>query len=579
MKSFWQRFPPPLRTSIPLLMLVFSLAFISVNTLLLFKSDVRLTQERVRELARRTASRLAEIVSAKVASREISVQRELAFLGRDPDVHWAVVCDQEGIITFSSEISWLGRPLSAMVSKTAAEVARQAVNERMPASGIDAGNGAVAAHPLPAETDDPHQWTVVVERDLRAPVTYAYETAKTQGLISAGVHGLACLALWWGLHQFFTRRTRQLLENARITEAGAPLPEPLQGRDEFAELSRALRENQDRFHQLADNVGDLFFIFTPDGKVLYVNPAYEAVWGRSMKRLIEEPQSWREYVLDEYIEVLEHAMDPLFRGQKMSHCEYRIRHPDGTVRWIEGRLFPVKSATGEVYRIAALCRDVTDRKASEQQMLNVSERERRSIGHDLHDDLCQRLAAIKLKCELFTDSLRRKEEPNISQASEIGRLIGEATSVCRNIARGLAPVDLEGDGLMAALTKLTKTVEALYEIPCFFYCPHSVMVENTNAAVNLYRITQELVNNAARHGNATRIDIHLEMNTDYVRIEVLNDGVAFKDTPESRTGMGLKIIHYRANAIGASVRITPRSDGTQGTIAVCLASHSTCNPN
>ncbi|HSJ03373.1 MAG: hypothetical protein ACAI34_16635, partial [Verrucomicrobium sp.] len=71
----------------------------------------------------------------------------------------------------------------------------------------------------------------------------------------------------------------------------------------------------------------------------------------------------------------------------------------------------------------------------------------------------------------------------------------------------------------------------------------------------------------------------LEMNSEYVRIEVLNDGIEFKDTPESRTGMGLKIIHHRANAIGAVVRIFPRRDGTRGTIAVCIASHSTCNPN
>ena len=579
MTSIWQRFPPPLRISIPLLMLIFSLGFITFNTLLLLKSDLRRAEERVLEQSQRSAARLAEMLAARTVSAEGALRRELLFLNRDPGVHWVAICNQENAVVSSTKDAWVGKPLLGEVSPTVARLMKQAAKDRIPVTGTDPLGGAIAAHPLPAETDDPLQWMVVVERDLQTPIAIAHRTARSQGLVSAGVHAVACLILWWGLHQFLTRRMKQLLENARITESGAPLPEPLAGNDEFAEISRALRENQDRFHQLADNVGDLFFIFTPEGQVLYVNPAYETVWGRSIKKLVEDPRSWHDYVLDDYHDTLEHAMEPLFHGKSMANCDYRIQHPDGSVRWIEGRLFPVKNAAGQVHRIAALCRDVTDRKTIEQQILAVSERERRNIGHDLHDDLCQRLAAIKLKSELFTDSLRKNRPPNLSQAAEISVLIGEATAACRNIARGLAPMDLEGDGLMMALAKLAKSIESLYEIPCFFYCPNSVMVENANAAVNLYRIAQELANNAARHGNATRIDISLEMNSEYVRIEVLNDGIEFKDTPESRTGMGLKIIHHRANAIGAVVRIFPRRDGTRGTIAVCIASHSTCNPN
>jgi PAS domain S-box-containing protein len=581
MTSFWQRFPPPLRISIPLLMLVFSLGFVTFNTWLLLRSDLRIAEDRVIDQAERTAARLAEMVSSRQGTNETDLKRELAFLGRDPRVHWAVICNQDQTIVFTTQTQegWLGQPAASSLPPQAMALALRAARDRAPAFSTDHKQAAYAVRPLPSESDDPLQWLVIVEHDLTKAVAIAYRSARSQGLVSAGVHAAACLLLWLGLHQFFTRRTRQLLENARITEAGTALPEPLSGGDEFAELSRALRENQDRFHQLADNVGDLFFIFTRDRKVIYVNPAYETMWGRSIQRLMEDPESWKDYVLEEYVELLDHSMDPLMNGAAMTQCEYRIRHPDGSIRWIEGRLFPVKNAAGEVYRVAALCRDVTDRKASEQQMLNVSERERRNIGHDLHDDLCQRLAAIKLKCELFTDRLRRQLPPNLAQASEISSQIAEATSVCRNIARGLAPVDLEGDGLMGALGKLTKNVESMYEIPCFFYCPHSVMVDNPNAAVNLYRIAQELVNNAARHGNATRIDIRLEMNTESVRIEVLNDGVEFRDTPENRTGMGLKIIHYRVNAIGANVRISPRKDGIRGTAAVIIASHSTCNPN
>ena len=363
MTSFWQRFPPPLRISIPLLMLVFSLGFVTLNTWLLLKSDLRNAEDRVIDQAERTAARLAELVSTKAGNNESGIQREVAFLARDPRVHWAVICNQDNIIAFSTRETWQGQPAASSLPAAAQTLTFRAARDRVPVSSSDRRSAALAVRPLPSESDDPIQWIVVVEHDLTTPVAIAYRTARSQGLVSAGAHALACLALWLGLHQFFTRRTRQLLEKARITEAGTALPEPLSGGDEFAEISRALRENQDRFHQLADNVGDLFFIFTRDRKVIYVNPAYEAVWGRSIQRLMEDPESWRDYVLEEYVEMLDHSMDPLMNGQAMSQCEYRIRHPDGSIHWIEGRLFPVKNAEGEVYRIAALCRDALGRAA------------------------------------------------------------------------------------------------------------------------------------------------------------------------------------------------------------------------
>ena len=105
------------------------------------------------------------------------------------------------------------------------------------------------------------------------------------------------------------------------------------------------------------------------------------------------------------------------------------------------------------------------------------------------------------------------------------------------------------------------------------------MVESTSASVHLYRITQEFLNNAIRHGKPTRVDVRLESNADSVRIEVVNDGCPFIDPGSQSGGMGLKILHFRADAIGANMRIQPRSDGIPGTVAICLAPHSICNPD
>ncbi|WP_075089692.1 hypothetical protein [Verrucomicrobium spinosum] len=113
MTSFWQRFPPPLRISIPLLMLVFSLGFVTLNTWLLLRSDLRLAEDRVIDQAERTAARLAEMVSSRQGTSEADLKRELAFLGRDPRVHWAVICNQDQTIVFTTqtqEAGWVNPP-------------------------------------------------------------------------------------------------------------------------------------------------------------------------------------------------------------------------------------------------------------------------------------------------------------------------------------------------------------------------------------------------------------------------------------------------------------------------------------
>ena len=105
------------------------------------------------------------------------------------------------------------------------------------------------------------------------------------------------------------------------------------------------------------------------------------------------------------------------------------------------------------------------------------------------------------------------------------------------------------------------------------------MVESTSAAVHIYRITQEFMNNAIRHGRPTRVDVRMELGQDTLRVEVVNDGQPYIAPAPEADGMGLKIIHYRAGAIGASIRLQRRSDGQQGTIASCLVPLASCSPD
>ncbi len=338
----------------------------------------------------------------------------------------------------------------------------------------------------------------------------------------------------------------------------------------------ALRDSEERFRQIAENIRDAFYITTSgEGRTLYASPAYEQIWGRKLDDLYHDPHEWISSVVPDDREQVTQSLAALRSEASHATLLYRIRRPNGDTRWIEDRVFAVRDEHGEVYRLAGLATDVTERRTLEQEILNISESERRRIGHDLHDDLCQRLAATKLKCELLARQIH-DEAPELSHlATDISAKIAESTVLCRGIARGLSPVDVEGDGLMAALNKLVEQSEAIYEVPCFFHCPQPVRISNNTAAAHLYRIAQELINNAARHAQPTQIDMRLTSDAENVRLEVINDGASFRE-PTSTPGMGLKIIRYRAGAINATVQFHPRGQGVGGTIAACLVPLSTC---
>jgi PAS domain S-box-containing protein len=131
-----------------------------------------------------------------------------------------------------------------------------------------------------------------------------------------------------------------------------------------------LRQSEERFRQLAENITDVFWICSPDlQKVLYVSPAYERVWGRSAERLREHPQEWFEAILPEERERVAATYGRLTNGEPSVSLEYRITRPGGEVRWIHSRGFQVRDAAGKVIRITGVASDINDRKLAEAELL------------------------------------------------------------------------------------------------------------------------------------------------------------------------------------------------------------------
>jgi signal transduction histidine kinase len=151
--------------------------------------------------------------------------------------------------------------------------------------------------------------------------------------------------------------------------------------------------------------------------------------------------------------------------------------------------------------------------------------------------------------------------------AELGRLIAEANTRAREMAHGLMPVSLRADGLMGSLSDLTESVAKTSEIKCRFHCDPPVFVDAPKAATQLYRIAQEALTNALKHGAATRIDVSLNASSHHITLRIEDDGVGISPQARSRGGMGILTMTHRARMLGGGLSVSERTGG--GTTIAC----------
>jgi PAS domain S-box-containing protein len=207
-----------------------------------------------------------------------------------------------------------------------------------------------------------------------------------------------------------------------------------------------------------------------------------------------------------------------------------------------------------------------ERRVLEEELLNASSREQQRIGQDLHDSLCQQLAGIEFQNSVLVQQLSKTPEAQ-AEAARIGELIRNATKQARALARGLSPVEIEPNGLMSALTSLAINATNLFRVHCSFECPQPVLLANRTSATHLYRIAQEAIGNAVKHGQAKTVVISLKGGDEELILTVKDDGVGFSQDGRAIEGMGLRIMDYRADMIGAMLRIDSLKG--EGTTVAC----------
>jgi signal transduction histidine kinase len=209
----------------------------------------------------------------------------------------------------------------------------------------------------------------------------------------------------------------------------------------------------------------------------------------------------------------------------------------------------------------------------EQEIIRISEREQQRIGRDLHDGICQYFAAIGCAAGSLKRNLNKQNLAQAQRAGEIEELIMKGVAQTRSLARGLFPVENDNSGLQSALQQLANNSSRLLNLNCTFDCDTPAPIFDNVSATHLYRIAQESVSNASRHGKAKNVAIRLAATPDEVALSISDDGVGLPAEVSRSKGLGLGIMQYRARVIDAQFSIGNSPGG--GTTVRCFFAQAT----
>ena len=330
----------------------------------------------------------------------------------------------------------------------------------------------------------------------------------------------------------------------------------------LAERTQRLEQTQQWLQKIYDSSQDAIVISEITGRILEFNHAFETLLGYSAPEI--RTLTFEQLTPPEFRELNQRIITQISRTGETARFEKEYFRKDGTRVPVALTLWLIHDHTGQFTKLAAIVSDVTEQHRLQREILEVSEHERRRIGQDLHDSLCQMLTATTFAVGSLEERLARDNPPAAQSAHEIGELIRRANGEARNISRGLYPVELEAGGLIAALQRLADDVTRAGKARCEFIGDPDVVVANPMQALHIYRITQEAVANALRHGAATTIVIVLKLANDQVFLEVANNGRDWPlklAEPGHSLGMGLTIMAYRARMIGGALQVCRGNPG------------------
>jgi PAS domain S-box-containing protein len=318
---------------------------------------------------------------------------------------------------------------------------------------------------------------------------------------------------------------------------------------------------------LIENYDEAIMSVALDGIIVSWNKSAERVYGYTASEIIGRPAS----VLfpPEHEPKFPEILGRLRRGECIKNEETTRRRKDGSMVDTLATVLPIKNPAKEVVGILVIYHDITLRKRLEAKLLEISADERRRLGHDIHDGLGQYLMGIALKAKILEQNLTKEKSAEAWRAKELCGLVNTAITQTRNLAHGLDPIHVEANGLVGALRNLAAQTRAFFQVECAFVCPWKHLEVDAKTGIALYRITQEAIHNAIRHGKARQINVDLAADDAQLCLKISDNGKGFSPGSKSNLGMGLHIMQFRAKSIGG--HLTVESQPNKGARVECTA--------
>jgi signal transduction histidine kinase len=267
-----------------------------------------------------------------------------------------------------------------------------------------------------------------------------------------------------------------------------------------------------------------------------------------------------DYIMKDRLARLIPAVERELREAEV-RADLRRTHEELELR-VQNRTADLQAANRKLERV------IEERRRLENDLLEIAENERRRIGFDLHDDLGQKLTGLALMAKGLQHRLANESHVLAEEARNIHELIEQTIHHTHDLARNFSSLDVREQDLTTALKELAANVKKMFEIPCVLGSKGAIPDLSHHATTQLYKIAQEAISNAVKHGKATQVSIALARNGETLTLTIKNDGKPFAQPALPTKRMGLRIMNYRANLIGASFEIEANKAGTIVTCAV-----------